>query len=174
MTDENKQCCCSRGRDGECGTQNKSCGHNGSCDGGCQNRIIYITEDEKTFLMKLAQIPFLPLTRFVMRSTASDDTESGALAPVYMEDKNDAMNTVKKTGDILLSLEEKYLITLDYDLPLQNGDYSVYEESELYQLFRSTVAEGGKQAGFLFDQPVLERGSIALTALGQDALDSLE
>lgn len=174
MTDTSRQCCCSDGHDGGCGDQNKSCGENGGCGGGCQDRVIYITEEERAFLMKLSELPFLPLTRFIMKSTTADHTESVALAPVYLSDKRDSMDAVKKTGDILRSLEDKYLITLDYDLPLQNGDYSVYEESELYHLFCSTVQEGGKQAGFLFDQPVLERGSIALTTLGQDAIDSLK
>lgn len=174
MSDQNKQCCCSHGRDGECGNQDKNCGQDGGCSSGCQDRVIYITEAEKEFLMKLAQVPFLPLTRFIMRSTTSDGAESVALAPVFLSDKRDTMDTVKKTGAILHSLEDKYMITLDYDMPLQNGDYSLYEESELYQLFCSTVREGGNQAGFLFDQPVLERGSIALTTLGQDAIDSLE
>lgn len=175
MSDEKKQCCCSSGRDGGCCNQDKGqCGKSGGCSGGCQNRVIYITEAEKDFLMKLAQIPFLPLTRFVMKSTKSEHMESVALAPVYMGDRNDSIDIIRKTGVILSTLEDKYLVTLDYDMPLQNGDYSVYEESELYRHFCNTVLEGGKQEGFIFDMPVLERGSIALTTLGQDAIDSIE
>lgn len=173
MPDQDNHCCCSHEHDSGCGNHHTDCGQNGACSGGCQDSVIYITEDEYAFLMKLAELPFLALTRFVMRSTTSEDAESVALAPVYMTDKNESMETVKKTGAILQSLEEKFMITLDYDMPLQNGDYAVYEESLLYQHFCNTVQEGSRQAGFLFDQPVLERGSMALTSLGQDALDSL-
>ena len=90
MSDESRQCCCSKGRDGGCAEQNKSeCGKSGGCSGGCQNRVIYINEAERDFLIKLSQIPFLPLTRFIMRSSKSDHMESVALAPVYMQDMND-------------------------------------------------------------------------------------
>ena len=174
MSDENGQCCCSKGRDGGCAEQNKSQCGNGGCSGGCQNRVIYINEAERDFLMKLSQIPFLPLARFIMRSSKSDHMESVALSPVYMQDINESIDTVKKTGAVLQSLEDKYLITLDYDMPLQNGGYALFEESALYRQFCDMVHEGGKQDGFLFDLPVLERGSIALTTLGQDAVDSLE
>lgn len=175
MSDQDNHCCCSHEHETGCGNHDTDCGQNSACSGGCcQDSVIYITEEEHAFLMKLAQLPFLPLTRFVMRSTTNDDATAVALAPVYMTDKTASMDEVKKTGEILQSLEDKFMITLDYDMPLQNGDYAVYEESALYRFFCSTVQEGGKQAGFLFDQPILERGSIALTTLGQDAVDSLQ
>jgi hypothetical protein len=174
MPDKNKQCCCSHGRDGGCGKQDKGqCGNSGGCSGGCQDRTIYITEDEQAFLTVLSQIPFLPLARFVMRSSRSDDAISVALEPVYLSDKNDSLETVKKTGEILQSLEDKYLITLDYDLPLQNGDYTIYEDSGVYQAFCADTQTGITQDGITYDLPVLERGSMALTTLGQDALESL-
>lgn len=144
------------------------------CSGGCHDNVIYITEDEHTFLSALSQTPFLPLARFIMTSSKSDDVESVALAPVYMTDKTETMDAVKKTGKTLRDMEEKGLITLDYDMPLEQGDYSVFEQSALYQMFCDTVNEAKDKEGFLFDQPVLETGSIALTALGRAALDSLE
>ena len=175
MSNERKNCCCGHTHDDSSDNHNEGqCGNSDGCSGGCHNRVIYITEEEKAFLMKLSQLPFLPLTRFIMKSTKSEHMESAALEPVYMQDISDTLDTVKKTGKVLQSLEDKYLITLDYDLPLQNGDYALYEDSALYRHFCDTVREGGRQAGFLFDLPVLERGSIALTSLGQEALDRLE
>lgn len=160
---------------GGCGDDNESqCGDGCGCSGGCSDNVIYISEAERDFLMKLAQLPFLPLARFIMKSSNSDHMESVALAPVYLNTKTDSMETVKATGAVLLGLEEKYLVTLDYETPLQNGDYSMYEESGVYQFFCSTVQDGAKQPGFMFDQPVLERGSLALTALGQYAVESLQ
>lgn len=178
MPEESKQCCCSQGGSGGCGGQNSQCGKTGGCSGenrccGRQNRVIYITDDEKAFLMKLSEIPFLPLVRFLMRSTKSEDM-SVALAPVYLNDKDESMDTVKENGEVLTSLEDKYMITLDYDLPLQNGNYSMYEESALYRDFCRTVREGVSQDGLIYDIPVLQRGSMALTSLGQDAVDTLE
>ena len=171
---------CNHGEHGGCheehdhaahGCSDSGCG-SGCCD-GCGDRVIYITEDEHAFLLMLAQTPFLPLGRFIMTSSKSDDLESVALAPVYMTDRHETMETVKKTGRTLTSMEEKGLITLDYDLPLEQADYSVFEESALYKAFCETVREGSSNNTFLFDQPLLETGSIALTALGRAALESL-
>lgn len=189
MSEDKNHCCCSHDHEHEhehkdscahdhdncCSNQNQStCGTENGSSCGCHDSVIYITEEERAFLMRLSQLPFLPLARFVMKSSKSDHMESVALEPVYLQDKNDSMETVKSTGVVLRALEDKDMITLDYDMPLQNGDYSIYEESALYHLFCSTVQEGGNQGGFIFDLPVLERGSMALTALGQHALDSVE
>ena len=54
-----------------------------------------------------------------------------------------------RTAAVLRNLESKGLISLDYHLPLSNYDYSAYAAWPL-------------------------RGSMALTAAGQDALESLE
>jgi hypothetical protein len=136
--------------------------------------MLYVTEEEKALLLKLAEIPFLPLTRFVMKRADSDESVSVAQAPVFLNDQHDSADAVKKTGDVLLSLEDKYLITLDYDLPLTNGDYSMYEKSRLYRDFCEALQKGIDQDGVTYSLPMLQRGSMALTALGQDALDSIE
>ncbi len=153
--------------------EGRQCGQGGCCaSGGCRNREITITEREKDFLMLLAQIPFLPVARFVKKSTASEQPESEALAPVYLNSINDSIETVEETGLVLRVLEDKRLITLDYDKPLQNGDYSVFEESTLYKDFCSSMEKSCTQDGY--DLPVLECGSIALTSLGQEVLDTIE
>jgi hypothetical protein len=144
------------------------------CSGSCGDGVIYITEDEHAFLKALAQRSFLPLARFMMTSSKSEDLESVALAPVFMTDPGDAMETVKKIGRTLTDMEEKGLITLDYDIPIQDEPYAVYKESGLFKDFCDVVGEGKKNDAFLFDQPVLETGSIALTALGHAALESLD
>lgn len=181
MSEESNHCCCGhdhaqdpKDRCDHHHDHDNCCGNDDGSSCGCHDSVIYITEEEREFLMRLSQLPFLPLARFVMKSTKSEHMESVALSPVYLQDKNDSMETVKSLGVVLCALEDKNMLTLDYDMPLQNGDYSVYEESELYRLFCSTVQEGGKQGAFIFDLPVLELGSMALTALGQEALDCLE
>ena len=71
------------------------------------------------------------------------------------------MEQVKETGKMLLDLEERGWITLDYGYPLEGYPYTEYRESALYALFRRTVEEAKGRPGFLGDTPVLELGSIA-------------
>ncbi len=124
--------------------------------------------------MQLAQTPFLPLARFLLKSSKSEHLESVALAPVYINNKYDNMESVKSRSAILKNLASQGLITLDYNEPLVNGNYQDYLESELYIYFIQTVEQGKGKDGFLFDIPDIELGSIALTALGQAAIRQID
>lgn len=86
-------------------------------------------------LLRFAEIPFLPVAR-------RRDSEE----PVYLEERE---KTVEEYGEILSWLRLKGLISLDYDMPLSNFDYTAYAA-----------------------YPV--QGSMALTAAGQTALELLE
>lgn len=148
----------------------------GHCQGHCPchtRQAIELTAPEHAFLMDLAQIPFLPLARFILASTRSDHARSVALAPVYLTEETETLERVRETGAVLLALQEKGLVSLDYDMPLQGCGYAVYRNSSVYRLFTECVAEGSHRPGFLFDQAELELGSIALTSLGRNALDQL-
>ena len=113
-----------------------SCGNCGSC-GGCSgcDRSLTITEPELELLSTLAQIPFLPIGRRM------DDP-----APVYLEED---VHSPEEYTLILQCLETKGLITLDFDKPLKNGDYSRYAHLPIH-------------------------GSMALTARGQQVLEVLD
>jgi len=147
-----------------------------SCCGGCccKRKRITLSESEIAFVSRLSQTPFLPITRFIMKSSKSEHISSVALAPVYIEDKTDSMEQVKDVSSALISLCDYGIISLDYEIPLENYDYTFYESSELYAYFKETVREGQDKQGFLFDTPVLECGSLALTALGQQAIENLK
>ena len=110
------------------------CSHNcGSC-GGCA-KVLELTEGEIEMLRTLGQYAFLPIAR------RADD-----MVPVYLEED------ARPAGEyslILQVLEQKNLISLDYDKPLA-GDYG-----EGYAAF-----------------PV--RGSAALTARGQKVVEMLD
>lgn len=82
-----------------------NCDH---CSGGCNGcaRELTLTPEELTMLEKLAQIPFLPISRRI------DDP-----APIYTEDT--ALSQEEYTL-VLQLLEKKGLITLDFDRPLIN------------------------------------------------------
>lgn len=105
----------------------------GSC-GGCDSSIS-LNEGEVRILKKLEQIPFLPVAR-------KADSEE----PVYLEDRD---YPVKEYSLILLCLEKKGLISLDYAIPLKGFDSSAYR-----------------------DYPIL--GSFALTQRGQQVLEILD
>ncbi|QIB69671.1 hypothetical protein Ami103574_10205 [Aminipila butyrica] len=170
MSNTHKGCCCHGSGDTNHEDQH-SCG---GCHGGHHQTEIQVSDEEIEFLKELAQTPYLPLARFVLKSSKSSHLESVALAPVYLHDIDDSMETVKSMAAVLEALESKGLITLDYEEPLENGNYEDYSGSSLYAYFKETVAQAQGNDDFLFDIPNLEFGSIALTYLGQAAVESLD
>lgn len=145
----------------------------GGCCGSCGCQEATLAPQEDTFLRELAQIAFLPVAQFCMKSTKSDHFESVALAPVFLTGTSDTMEQAREVGETLLSLEAKGLISIDYDEPLEGFDYGMYKRSDLYVLFLETVEEAKGREDFLFDEGVLECGSIALTEQGNQAVRKL-
>jgi hypothetical protein len=110
------------------------CNHNcGSCN-GCA-KVLELTEGEIEFLQNLGQFAFLPIAR------RADD-----MLPVYLEE---ADRPVEEYSLILQVLEQKRLVSLDYDKPLANFDAARYAA-----------------------YPV--KGSVALTERGQKVVEMLE
>ena len=110
------------------------CQGNCAACGGCAKQLT-LTEAEIAMLQKLGQIPFLPIAR-----------RADEMTPVYLEDDT---YTREHYSLCLQVLEQKGLISLDYDKPLPGADMSAY-------------------TGF----PVW--GSMALTAKGQTVLEMIE
>lgn len=112
----------------------KNC--SGNCGGcsGCANAL-ELTEGEIEILQALGQFAFLPIAR------RSDD-----MVPVYLEEDS---HTKEEYSLILQVLEQKGLISLDYDQPLRHADIAAYAA-----------------------YPV--KGSMALTARGQKVVEMLE
>ena len=84
------------------------------CSGNCAScsgcaRELVLTEAEIAFLEELAQIPFLPVARFM-----------GGDKPSFPEKDTPEMSL------LLQCLEKKGLISLDYDKPLRGCDYGAY------------------------------------------------
>ena len=111
-------------------------GCNGNCGncGGCAGELV-LSQPEIDFLNDLAQNAFLPVAR-----SAADNK------PIYLEDDK---NTVEQYSLILICLEKKGLIAIDFDQPLKGADMASYKAYPIH-------------------------GSIALTARGQDVLDVLD
>ena len=83
-------------------------GNCGSCS-GCA-KVLELTEGEIHVLLTLGQYAFLPIAR------RADD-----MVPVYLEDDR---HTKEEYSLILQVLEQKNLISLDYDKPLSHADMS--------------------------------------------------
>ena len=116
----------------------ETCGSGGSCGGcggcgGCHSAL-YLTEPEILILETLGEVAFLPVARRV-------DT----MEPMCFESLGYASEDVSR---ILEHLSLKGLVSLDFDKPLTNFDYTAYVGYPLH-------------------------GSVALTARGQEVLDRL-
>ena len=112
----------------------KHCSGNcGSCN-GCAN-VLELTQGEMEILLSLGQYAFLPIAR------RADD-----MVPVYLEEER---YTREEYSLILQVLEQKGLVSLDYDKPLRNFDDAKYAA-----------------------YPV--KGSVALTERGQTVVEMLE
>lgn len=132
-----------------------------------------LTPIQVDFLLTLRQRQCLPVACFTLSKTDDDARHSIALAPVYLSATGDSMEQVKQLGQALSQLEEMDLLTLDYDIPLQNYAYHEYRTSELYAYFVQTVAEGAKRPGAMYNVPGLDLGSMALTDAGEEIVDTI-
>lgn len=110
------------------------CDHNCDRCSGCGVRDLTLTEEEITVLHYFEEIPFLPVAR-------KRDSEE----PIFLEDSN---FSTELYSSILLCLEKKRLISLDYDKPISGWDVKKYSA-----------------------YPIV--GSMALTQRGQNVLDVL-
>ena len=99
--------------------------------GGCQpDQTLYLTPEECELLRHLGQIAFAPLALRLDGET-----------PVALAEPH--------PSDAILALSAKGLVSLDWDLPLTNFDYTQFPGYRTY-------------------------GSMALTARGQQTLELLE
>lgn len=150
----------------------------GGCGGGCggqsQPLEVHITPQEEAFLSKLAQCPFLPVAQFLLKSKQSDHLTNLALSPVYLETGKETLPQIKEIGQVILSLEDKDLLSLDFDQALEGSDPRLFQDSDAYHLLEKTVEEGKATGEFLFDLPLIEFGSIGLTPMGELVIEQLD
>ena len=111
------------------------CGSCGGCGGAME-----LSAGEIRMLLKLAQIPFLPVARKM-----SDDV------PVYLEDTDERPDTYSL---ILQCLEKRGLISIDYDMPLSGFDASAYAAYPIRGSFALTAR--GQQVVELLEVQGLE------------------
>ena len=88
-----------------------NCSGNCTSCGGCVRELV-LSQQELDFLVKLGQIPFLPVAR-----------NMGDLTPVFLEDQD---CTREEYSLILQCLEKKGLISLDFDKPMKGFSGEAY------------------------------------------------
>ena len=155
------------------GKHHGCCEHSHGCSGGgcCKSKSDGITIDkyELAVLKELLEYNYLPISRFIMCSSHTDEARFTALAPVYIDDKADSMEMVKSFARRLDIMAEKKLISLDYGSALQGYDYEQHKNSDLFHYFESTVKEGAEKPGHLCDTAEIECGSVSMTPFGLTA-----
>ncbi len=160
MKDEHHSCCGQHGHSHEHGHHHH---HHGHGHEGCCGKHNNITHAEEHFLTHLVAAQYMPVAQFVVKSSKQHSFETVALSPVFLDEENASMERVKEIGRILLRLEHMGFIDLDFDIPLDNYEYSEYKTSQIFAFFKKTVEEGSANEGFLGDIATLECGSIAPT-----------
>jgi hypothetical protein len=159
-----------------CGCDCCNHSHTSNLDGDSAHSLesLKINSEEIAFLKDLVQCIYLPVSRFIMSSSIEKEARIVSLAPVFIIGIDDSMETVKEIKKVLSELEKKGLISLDYDIPLEDYDYTQYTKSALFGYFKETVNEGKKNPSFLFDTAEIELGSIALTEFGEKVSENIE
>ena len=127
---------------------------------------VEVNGNELAILKTVEAVGCLPVARFVGTNSAEEEVVIDFLSPVYLYDEHDTMEDVKAIGAVLKGLEDKGLMSLDYDMPIADFDYTMYTNSDLYAYFVDTIAEAKGREGFLCDRAQIELGSMAVTDLG--------
>lgn len=157
---------------GGCGCSSQTAEKETACC--CSHKPPVLNPQEIVFMQELAQRGCLPVSRYILSSSTEEEARFEMLAPVYMNDPSDGMETVKEKGAALKGLKEKGLISLDYDLRLSDYDYTPYTDAALFAYFKDTVEEGKKRPGFLGDTAAIELGTITLTDAGKQIAEQLQ
>lgn len=158
---------------GCCGSKEEDASSGGGCCFTKKNAPLELSKEELTFLLELSQVAYLPLAQFVMTNSENDAIGFIAMPAVYLKTPEDSLEAVKERSKTLRALEQKGLISLDYEVPLEGYDYKEYLESATYAYFEETVNQGKEQPDFICDTAEIDLGSMALTALGIRAVDSI-
>lgn len=132
---------------------------------------IAVNGNELAILQTVDAASCLPCARFLGLKSDEDEVAVDCLSPVYLYETTDSMEDAKSIGAVLKGLEDKGLLSLDYDMPIDGYDYTLYTESDLYTFFCQTMEEAKSQPNFLCDTPQIELGSMAVTPLGDAVIE---
>lgn len=149
--------------------------HSCGCGGACSSpKDTKLSANHIHFLQHLMHYKYLPVAQFVITSSKESEFEVVALAPVFIRDVKDSMDLVKEAGRFLQTLEDKGMITLDYDIPMQGYAYEEYKCSSVYQHFLDTIKQSKTKENHLGDTANLVLGSMAMTDFAENFIKGLK
>lgn len=153
-----------------CKCQQKAYGLCGGCGSHNQGMdSMELTEAEREFVEQLESHCYLPVVQFLVQDTTDPVFKIVAFSPVYMAEEGEAMEEIQAMGKMLVALQKKKVLTLDYHLPLQGYGYEEYLQSDVFLAFAKKVAEEVQEeyAGVF---ATIQKGSMALTQSYLDAM----
>ncbi|WP_409969493.1 hypothetical protein RFF05_06150 [Bengtsoniella intestinalis] len=159
-----------------CGGHDHAHGEGCGCGGHEEATPMYtynqepLSDAQKTFLQQMAQCCYLPVARYVVKSSKESDFQMGAFGPAFIQGDHHSRMELEQVRLFLTELEHLGLLSLDYDIPLDGYDYGIYGESEVFTQLKEAVADSQGKAGFLGDIATYEEGSMALTEAAMDLL----
>ena len=142
--------------------------HGCSCGCGHDHDHEHPCGREKAILQTILAVGCLPVARLIATKSDEEEVVIDCLSPVYLYETSDTLDEVKEIGALLRRLSDLGLLTLDYDRPIADFDYSLYTESDLFAYFVRTIDEARGREGFLCDTAEMELGSMAVTPLGHE------
>ncbi|WP_317854215.1 hypothetical protein [Chakrabartyella piscis] len=155
----------------QCKCQQKAYGLCGGCGTHNQKADTKELSSAAQELVKQLEIHcYLPVVQFVVQDTTDPMFKLVAYSPVYIEETEQTIEEIRDMGKVLVDLQKKKILTLDYHLPLQGYAYQEYLESEVFVEFaNSVVAEMKQEYTGVF--ATIQKGSMALT---QEYLDQID
>lgn len=158
-----------------CKCQQKAYGLCGGC--GTHNQKVEsleLNEAERDFVKQLEVHCYLPVVQFVVQDTTDPMFKLIAFSPVYLENKIDSMEKIQEMGKMLVNLQKKKILTLDYHLSLQGYAYGEYLQSEAFLTFAKSVEEEMQQEESTGVFATIQKGSMALTQEYIQTIDFVE
>lgn len=129
-----------------------------------------LSPEELALLKEIAASSRYAVANFELRSSGNDEIYTGAMEHVHLLAPDEEMTPVVERGEVLQNLEDKGLISLNYDLcAYVKKDYVIFKESKLWKELEDAVAEA-KEQHFTFDLLHMEKGLAELTVKGRYAL----
>ncbi len=141
---------------------------------GTELSLDMLNDKEQIFLSYLVAHQYLPVVQFVMLSSENPVFRKVSLSPAYIEDVSDSFEKIQMMGTMLDKLESDGFITLDFDIPLQNCDYTEYYNSDIFAFYKNMISEiSSNQVAFMGDTATIEKGSMAATAACTELFDDI-
>lgn len=156
------QCSCPQKADGQCG----GCGSNAKT-----LNMQELTKSETDFIAELLSHCYLPVTQFILEDKSQSDFSLEIYSPVYIANSEQIISATTEIGKMLENLEQRGILSLDYDIPLSNYDYDDYYKSLAYTSFEASANTEIAQTDSSDIYPTIRKGSMTLTQQYLTAID---